>query len=46
MQKNFRDYEMAVESSINDNGAEIIDTGSDVMFDKFLVITPDGSWNV
>ena len=42
----FRDYEMAIESSINDNGAGIIDTGSDTMFDKFLVITPDGSWNV
>jgi len=42
----FRDYEMAIESSINDNGAPIIDTGGLHVFDKFMVVTPDGSWNV
>ena len=40
----FRDYESAVEDSINDTGAGIISLGGPNPSSAFLFVTPEGSW--
>ncbi|MDB4725954.1 hypothetical protein OAF54_00865 [bacterium] len=41
----FRDYEAAVEDSINDTGAPIVDLGGPSLSNRFMFITPEGNWS-
>mgnify|MGYP003626794062 FL=1 len=40
----FRDYEAAVEDSVNDTGAPIINLGGPNQTSRFVFVTPEGSW--